>query len=318
MQISLFLTITTVFSQKTSQGVLSSGTEQLGSEIKDLSSQSLSSLSSLNTKLESENSYIGDVSEVLINAKITELEIQLEKIEDLLSDLNKQLETAALHCEDNLECGQCTALQNCVWCTIEKICVPGNSEGPDQGECSDFLYKACSYPGCEEYVDCEPCIGDTSCGWCSIGHLCYEATAVLKGDCSFKYFYHSEGNTDCPVNTLKAETGYSNDELILEKEIDELSYIENMISQEIQDLDRKDIVKDASKSFIISDEFEGEDYDGIVNETDTLAENEKNQRLKFQENLWNQFVNTTDNDLEEAISEDYEKVLDVIGEYPKS
>ena len=114
MQISLFLTITTVFSQKTSQGVLSSGTEQLGSEIKDLSSQSLSSLSSLNTKLESENSYIGDVSEVLINAKITELEIQLEKIEDLLSDLNKQLETAALHCEDNLECGQCTALQNCV------------------------------------------------------------------------------------------------------------------------------------------------------------------------------------------------------------
>ena len=150
--------------------------------------------------------------------------------------------------------------------------------------------------------------------------MCYEATAVLKGDCSFKYFYHSEGNTDCPVNTLKAETGYSNDELILEKEIDELSYIENMISQEIQDLDqaRKDIVKDASKSFIISDEFEGEDYDGIVNETDTLAENEKNQRLKFQENLWNQFVNTTDNDLEEAISEDYEKVLDVIGEYPKS
>ena len=55
-----------------------------------------------------------------------------------------------------------------------------------------------------------------------------------------------------------------------------------------------------------------------MNETDTLAENEKNQRLKFQENLWNQFVNTTDNDLEEAISEDYEKVLDVIGEYPKS
>ena len=304
-------------SQETSQGVLSNSLSELGSEISEFSSQTADSLTSLNTKLEAEQEFSSDASESLISSRISELEIELSGIDTALSMLTQALAQAEPKCGEKLDCDSCTISESCVWCTIEKRCVNGDSLGPINGECSDFLYESCSYAGCNEYLKCEICISDTTCGWCSIGHVCYSATSTLKGDCEFQYFYHAEGNTECPPFTrITEKTSYNSDE-VLQQEIDELLFTKEDINNEIEDLNdiREEIVKESSKVVTIPEGIQIHDYEGIGEVTDSQANTEAENRLEFQEELWLDWANSTSMDLDEMIYDEYDDIIEALEVY---
>jgi len=44
-------------------------------------------------------------------------------------------------CVQHTVCGTCMADPNCGWCTDSGVCVPGSSQGPDQGQCRDWRYS---------------------------------------------------------------------------------------------------------------------------------------------------------------------------------
>ena len=304
-------------SQQSSQGILSSSVADLGSEIKDFSSQSSSSFSSLNAKLEAEQDYIADASEYLISSKTYELNSQLDIINANIETIDAALSVVLLECDKNFNCTACTFSQSCIWCTVEKMCVYGDSQGPINGECSEFLYDICSYPGCEEYQDCETCISDTSCGWCSIGHMCYEATSVLKGDCEFEHFYHSEGNTQCPAYTPRSKGAIIDTEIALQEEKNKLLSMKNEIELEIEYLEeiRKDIVAEASKTITIPSGIQGEDYTGIVDVTDQQAEIEKENKIASEQAIWDNWANQTEERTKDLFDEEYTEIIKALQNY---
>lgn len=313
----LVLLFPVVFSQTTSQGILSGGISDLGFEISDVSSDSYSSLSSLNTKFESEQDFASDTSESLILSRISELNSELLNIESSISTLTAALSLANANCKENTDCNSCTSSEACVWCTIESLCVNGDEYGPLYGECIDYLYDKCSYAGCNEYLECELCISDNACGWCSIGHSCYEATSVLKGDCKFEYFYHAAGNTDCPVYTSPTETLSINSEIILQMEIDQLESIQLALLSEIFDLEetREKIVKEANKEIELPLPNTGKDYSGIGETVDSQANQEKDEELAFQEDLWADWAFEISEDIDDVVTIEYDDVIDALEVY---
>jgi Plexin repeat len=293
----------TAFGQETSQGVLSSAIAEVNEELLDLSNQTYASLSSLNDKLESEREFMSDTSELLIKERIDALKSQLNTTQSSLDSLNDEYNEALLDCEQYLNCDSCTGADSCVWCTVEKVCVEGDTYGPTGGNCTDYMYEECSYPGCEGYTTCDLCISDSDCGWCSIGHVCYEATYILKGDCKFEYFYHIEGNYDCPDYTPSNSTNPSPKSLQLKKQIDQLNDQKNNILQDISNLEQaqSNIVKESRVKKPIPDLPSFSDLGNIVDVTDYLANYETSSNRDFQNQLidyWGEFTSSEINSYE--------------------
>lgn len=44
-------------------------------------------------------------------------------------------------CVQHTSCDTCMADSNCGWCSDSQVCVPGSSEGPDQGKCRSWRYS---------------------------------------------------------------------------------------------------------------------------------------------------------------------------------
>lgn len=307
----LILSIYSVSSQQTSQGVLAGSLESLSDKIQEFSTESTDSLTIINQKLDDEQEFKSDTSESLIKSKISELEDELQSIAENLESLQAALEISSTNCGENLDCKSCTGSEKCVWCNVDKICVNGDFYGPMNGECGDYNWAGCTFPGCEEYLDCQTCIGDTGCGWCTIGHFCYEGSAVLKGDCDFEYYYHAEGNTQCPEFLPMSSVTSINTEAILQQKIDELLYIEDQINFEIYELEekREDIVKEANKGGDIIQGIEVSDFEGIIDVADQQAIEEDEDELLFQELLWDSWANNTIEGITEDVDEDFDDII---------
>jgi hypothetical protein len=319
MLIFILLIQSLVLAQETSQGVLATAIEELGEETSQFSAQSSAAFKSLNTKLETEQNFTSSTSESLISSKISELKTEYNKISEELAPLRASYEKAAKNCNEHLSCSSCKTSESCVWCTVEEKCVNGDEYGPTEGDCTDYLYQECTYAGCEEYKDCSTCIGDSNCGWCNIGHTCYEGTEVLKGDCSFKYYYHSAGNTDCPEYTQEESECNDNAEEVILKEINRLEDILNDIQAEIDELEeaKEQIVRKASKKIDLEDDPELAEYEGMTEKVDEKAKKETEEELEWKKKLWENWKNQVNEDIDEDIQEEFDEVIGEINEYMK-
>lgn len=316
----LYFIIVTTQAQETSQGVLATAIEELGEQTSEFSSQSSAAFRSLNTKLETEQNFTSSTSESLISSKIAELKTEYDKISEKLGPLRASYEKAAKNCNEHLTCNSCKTSESCVWCTVEEKCVNGDEYGPLDGDCSDYLYQECTYAGCEEYKDCNTCIGDSVCGWCNIGHICYEGTELLKGDCSFKYYYHSEGNTDCPEYSEEETVYNDNAEEVILSEITTLEDILNNIQLEINELEeaKEEIVRKASKKIDIDDSVQLADYDGMTENVDSQAKKEAEEDIEWKKKLWENWKEQVDEEVDEDVQREFDKVIEEINEYMES
>ena len=311
---------TLALTQETSQGVLATAIEELGEETSQFSTQSSAAFKSLNTKLETEQNFTSSTSESLISSKISELKVEYNKVSAKLGPLRASYEIAAKNCNEHLSCTSCKTSESCVWCTVEQKCVNGDQYGPSDGDCTDYLYQECTYAGCEEYQECSTCIGDSNCGWCSIGHTCYEGTEVLKSDCSFKYYYHSAGNTNCPDYSQQEESDLNdNAEEVILAEIKRLEGVLSDIQTEIEDLEeaKEEIVRKASKKIDLEEDPELADYEGMTGKVDEKAKEETEEELEWKKKLWENWKNQVNEDIDEDIQDEFGEVISEIKEYMK-
>lgn len=312
-----FIHFSFALKQSTSQGLLAAEIEAIGEQTADFSNQASDAFKSLNKKFESEQNFTSSTSEALISSKITELETEYARVEAKLQPLRDLYVKESKNCKEHLSCDTCKTSKSCVWCTVEEKCVNGDEQGPTEGDCSDYLYQECSYPGCEEYQDCESCISDPVCGWCSIGHSCYESTSIEIGDCDFEYFYHSEGNTSCPAYQAKVSTYSDNTDEVLLSEIQSLESILQDISSEIEYLKdcKSEIVRKASDKIEVESAPELSSYEGISNQTDDQAVKEKQAQEEWQGKLWSQWSTDVNAEINDDIQREFGEVIDEINKY---
>lgn len=89
-------------------------------------------------------------------------------------------------CASALSCGQCTAMPECGWCSLEGRCVEGNKLSPTHELCGGYEFSGCSAHACGTRLSCNECLQEPQCGWCGSTATCEkgtEAGPLLSGDC---------------------------------------------------------------------------------------------------------------------------------------
>jgi hypothetical protein len=102
-----------------------------------------------------------------VENKIGDLNDEIKKLDSKIKEIKAQLPDINNACSMYNSCVSCTSGPGCGWCSVSSRCVPGSSEGPNDGSCTFFEFGSCSGPkDCDSYKDCDLCIKDISCGWC--------------------------------------------------------------------------------------------------------------------------------------------------------
>jgi hypothetical protein len=80
-----------------------------------------------------------------INERIFKIEKETEK-----EEMNHKLSYESIkendkECMSRVSCNVCVENTNCVWCSLNRKCLPGTSIGPTDGSCSIYFeFKTCS------------------------------------------------------------------------------------------------------------------------------------------------------------------------------
>ena len=153
-----------------------------------LQQDSLSSLSTLSTGLESFSQDFSDFSKNL-DVTLAEIENQLKALNSIneevglsvlnsdiiqlnntIAEIDKKIEYVKAKLLENDECtildscSLCTKNPKCAWCDDNKKCEKGDKDGPLFSECKYFSYEKCNKKGCDKYLTCTTCISDHNCG----------------------------------------------------------------------------------------------------------------------------------------------------------
>ena len=64
------------------------------------------------------------------------------------------------NCNSFQFCNDCLNEKSCVWCNLERKCVPGGINGPSDGSCfTSFIYGSCPDSFCGVFKNCDVSIG---------------------------------------------------------------------------------------------------------------------------------------------------------------
>lgn len=81
---------------------------------------------------------------------------KIEGCNERIKIINSKLPETSEACSILNNCNSCTANPNCGWCSMTQVCVPGNKNGPSNGQCNFFEYGQCGAPrDCDSNTNCE-------------------------------------------------------------------------------------------------------------------------------------------------------------------
>lgn len=167
--------------QTTSQGQLASALSTINGNLVQLANQANQYAQTESQQLNQALSLTTTTSAILINSEISSLQLDLDDTLQTIEDLQARINESTQICSSYSLCSQCTANQACVWCSAMTQCVAGDSNGPLNGECSDYAYNSCG-GGCAELMQCTACVANENCGWCSNGGACLESAEGCNAD----------------------------------------------------------------------------------------------------------------------------------------
>jgi hypothetical protein len=202
MLTALLLLLRFAAADDTSLGHIGDALQALSEQVAELSAELNSTLSQLVGKID-------DSITVTESLSLDEFEIEIDKAEEELWYLEREIEDLKAEiplkvdvCEDAASCKECVDTATCVWCPTLKSCVPGDSAGPFDNECSGFEYEHCSAADCSYYQYCDMCLEDSNCGWCLASSSCMEGSRYESGTCELGDFYQQfiESRNECPAS----------------------------------------------------------------------------------------------------------------------
>ncbi len=118
------------------------------------------------------------------------------------SSSNIYMESLKKDCYDRGSCNICLEDPKCVWCSVEKKCLPGDFSGPLDGSCSlSFEYGSCSQQSCSTFKTCGSCLENLTCGWCEASKLCLDGNKIKPSkQVCLKDYIHKQNYKKCKVN----------------------------------------------------------------------------------------------------------------------
>lgn len=299
--------ITGFLQQYNSSGQLGEGISTIASEISTFSSDLSQSFKDLDTSIDTSLSVSSQVAVSLIDGEKNEIEIDLDSIKSNIEDIQQILSYSNDYCEILETCKSCSSCNNCGWCNSRAICIPGTSDGPNFGECEDWLYDNCEFSDCNSYQTCTSCLATQQCSWCEFGHLCTSG----QNSCSSAFFIanlDSCPNSDQGVNNhKKGENPY------LKSELNSLQEDEAYLIGIINDLanDKEDILESAAngQNVVVSGMSVLGELNDLAETVDGLQDSELSERQDYRHSLADKEVNEIEKEISEETEENSKKQI---------
>ncbi|CAG9319001.1 unnamed protein product [Blepharisma stoltei] len=313
----------------TSMGKIGEGVEKIDEDLSSFSTKFDSALKDLNKQIETSISTTSDMTITLMDAQISQYEAELETINQIIAQLEKELVIYTDKCGDFASCTSCTVSNSCIWCNSKEECMAGDSEGPYESACDSFEYNSCPDAACEEFYSCSSCLTRSDCGWCDSGQYCLTGTAENSGDCDELYYYHSQAaNSECPEDSGSSTEGQdseydryissnpteSEDEWIndTEKKLDEYRLQASVLNSKISVLesDKENIESTTEEGLAIemNDIAVEHTLDGLGKEVDSLYQDEIDESREYEEELAESSSDQVVSEVGEVIDESTDEV----------
>ena len=303
----LMLLLVGACAQSTPEGAIAEGVDTENASFKNLSEETQDVLIDLNEELQEAKELSGESGDILIQHEIEKRKEEVESLNEEIQEVYWEYLEALENCKAKFSCFECVPSEHCVWCPVEKECVLGNQKGPYEGECTIFNSETCSSEGCDQYNSCDLCIMDPLCGWCQEGNYCLEGTASISNSCSQEFYYHLEGNSECPKNKPQGQSApiatESKEASQLEAEYTELEEEREELLFEIEVLEiaRESILEQSAVNQEVTNQIYSDNYQKIELVVDAQASEENREEAEFQIETWNAYTEETSAEISEEV-----------------
>lgn len=188
-----------------------------------LTEQIADSAQDINDAYNNTSQFTFQAETLLIDSQLLTWQQELKETEALIASIQVEMNDALHTCPAANSCSACIKQASCVWCSVEKMCVAGDQNGPRNAECSVFSSGQCE-GGCGQYGACEVCVADPLCGWCRETARCEAGSATDPAFCDPNQwlFEISQYSLSCPVDSPQASSWLPVDDPLVNTEQNKL------------------------------------------------------------------------------------------------
>ena len=307
------LSVPTQFLQQTTtSGQIGEGITTLSSEISTFSSNLTQSLQDLDTSIDTSLSISSQVAVNLITGEQSTIEIDLDSVTSNINDLQQILSYSKDYCQVLETCKSCVSCDNCGWCNNKAVCIPGSEDGPNFGECEDWMYDKCDFEDCGSYKSCTGCLATSKCFWCEFGRHCL----TEKKSCSPAFFI---SNLDsCPYSEQGVIFHSKSENPYLTEELESLQGNQAFLIGLINELanDKEDVLESAAQgqNVVVSGVSVFSELEDLAETVNELQDSELNERQEYRHGLGEHEVNVVKTRIGEEADENTEKQIERIQE----